>query len=111
MGNKNEMERRDDACEHAGGGSVIDDHVSVPADNDLQLKDADLIMPGVLMSAGLVSFVILASLSTAGCASTPSYIPAGPQQKTGVVIANPHCIASCTVEVSQSATDDGEPKP
>lgn len=44
----------------------------------------------------------IAMLMLNGCASAPSFPPAGEQQKTAPIVANLNCIAFCDAQVSQS---------
>jgi hypothetical protein len=88
--------------ERSGVGSGVDDNGGLPDDSHFQLRKPDLIMPGVFLACifGLLAVLIL--LGLAGCASSPAFPPAGPQQKTSAVVVNPNCVAACSAQVSQS---------
>jgi hypothetical protein len=102
MANETELERSGDASEYGRVGNGVDDNVRVVDDSHFQLRESDLIMPGVLMTCILGLVVVLILLGIGGCASVPPTPSAGPQQKTAAVVANPNCVVACSVQVSQS---------
>jgi hypothetical protein len=99
---ENELERNNNANKHGSVGDVIVDNGGTIDDSHFQLRESDLIMPGVLMTCILGLVVVLILLGIGGCASVPPTPPAGPQQKTAAVVANPNCVVACSVQVSQS---------
>jgi hypothetical protein len=104
MGNKheNELAGKTGDSQHSGISSGVNDNGRVFDDSHFQLKTADLVMPGLLMTAILAILAVLILLGIAGCATSPAFPPAGPQQKTAPIVANEKCIMFCSVQSSQA---------
>jgi hypothetical protein len=101
MANENELERSGDAGEHGRVSNGVNDNGRAADDSHFQLRETDLIMPGLLMTAALVILWILVAIGLSGCATSPAWPPPGDQQKTAPVSANQNCIINCSVQVTQ----------
>jgi hypothetical protein len=99
---ENELGGKSDADVFGGVSGIVNDNGDLPDDSHFQLRESDLIIPGLLMTAALVFLAILILLGVGGCASTPQFPPAGPQQKTASAVINPNCTVVCIVTTSQS---------
>jgi len=100
--NETELGGKTGGSQPSGVSSRITVDVGNADDSHFQLRESDLIMPGILMTTALTLVVTLILLGISGCASMPPLPPAGPEQKTAVVVANPNCVIACSVEISQS---------